>query len=165
MAVMRSVSKSLFPLGPAPLTTDIAPTAYSLSDRKFTGVSSADPSIFLSRGSRSSGSGRIDHRQNMTAAAMQIAEKYRVWMRRQSLRRPNMFSIFGAVCRGWRHAGSRFCGWLWKECRGDAALGEGGAEPVGVVNPCRPKVAWLSAWRTASTRRPCSRSSAPRLRA
>ena len=44
---------------------------------------------------------------------------------------------------------------------GDAALGEGGAEPVGVVNPCRPEVAWLSAWRTASTRRPCSRSSAP----
>ena len=46
------------------------------------------------------GSGLIDYSQKMTAAAMQIAEKYvcaqrsyRVWMRRQSLRRPNMFSI------------------------------------------------------------------------
>ena len=46
------------------------------------------------------GSGLIDYIQKVTAAAMQIAEKYvcaqrsyRVWMRRQSLRRPNMFSI------------------------------------------------------------------------
>ena len=46
------------------------------------------------------GSGLIDQSQKMTAAAMQIADKkvwaqrsYRVWMRRQSLSLPNMFSI------------------------------------------------------------------------
>jgi hypothetical protein len=46
------------------------------------------------------GSGLIDQSQKMTAAAMQIAEKwawaqrsYRVWMRLQSLSLPNMFSI------------------------------------------------------------------------
>ena len=48
-------------------------------------------------------SGLIDQSQKMTAAAMQIADmkvwahrSYRVWMRRQSLRLPNMFSI---LCR------------------------------------------------------------------
>ncbi len=45
------------------------------------------------------GSGLIDHSQKMTVAASAIADmkvcaqrSYRVWMRRQSLRRPNMFS-------------------------------------------------------------------------
>jgi hypothetical protein len=46
------------------------------------------------------GLGRIDQSQKATAAAIQIADKsvwaqrsYRVWMRRQSLSRSNMFSI------------------------------------------------------------------------
>jgi predicted MFS family arabinose efflux permease len=46
------------------------------------------------------GSGLIDHSQKMTVAARAMADmkvcahrSYRVWMRRQSLRRPNMFSI------------------------------------------------------------------------
>ena len=46
------------------------------------------------------GSGLIDHSQKITAAAMAMADmnvwaqrSYRVWMRRQSLSFPNMFSI------------------------------------------------------------------------
>jgi hypothetical protein len=52
------------------------------------------------RSAKTLGSGLIDHNQKITAAAMQMADmkvwaqrSYRVWMRRQSLIRPNMFSI------------------------------------------------------------------------
>jgi hypothetical protein len=54
----------------------------------------------VTRSAEQVGSGLIDYIQKVTAAAMRIAEKYvcaqrsyRVRMRRQSLRRPNMFSI------------------------------------------------------------------------
>ena len=54
------------------------------------------------------------------------------------------------------YAGSRFCGWLWKECRGRCGAWRGRRGTSRRCNPCRPEVAWPSVWRTASTRHPCS---------
>ena len=76
----------------------------------------------------------------MTAAAMRLQEyvwaqrSYRVWMRRQSLRRPKMFlDLMALFVEDGVMRDRGFAVGFGRNAGGDAALGEGGAEPVGVI--------------------------------